>query len=171
MPASGERSTSRATPPAGGQLVLSLPLSADADDVSGLGNHGTLVGSAVILGGAFQVTGWKAHHVSHYFVRRRANVGKPQQETTCRRFPKAGVVCDCKSHLILSIIPGRGPAPDIPHFPPAFTGGDRNGVECALWWPSLDHDQPHRPSNRADGNCRLGLARMVRTRAQNSRRS
>jgi hypothetical protein len=65
---------------------------------------------------ALDGTGFEAHHVSHYFVRRRAKGGKSQQETTYRRFPKAGVVCDCKSHLILSITPGRGPAPDVPHF-------------------------------------------------------
>lgn len=26
------------------------------------------------------------------------------------------MLCDCKSHLILSIAPSRGPAPDVPHF-------------------------------------------------------
>ncbi|MBL9089673.1 MAG: hypothetical protein JNL96_00510, partial [Planctomycetaceae bacterium] len=35
---------------------------------------------------------------------------------TYRRFPKAGVLCDCRSHLILSIVPSRGPSPDVPHF-------------------------------------------------------
>ena len=55
-------------------------------------------------------TGFEAHHVSRYFVRRRANNGKTRHDTTCRRFPKAGVLCDCRSHLILSI------APDVPHF-------------------------------------------------------
>lgn len=65
---------------------------------------------------ALDGTGFEAHHVSHYFVRRRANNGKTRHDTTYRRFPKAGVLCDCKSHLILSITPGRGPAPDVPHF-------------------------------------------------------
>lgn len=65
---------------------------------------------------ALDGTGFEVHHVSHYFVRRRANNGKTRHDTTYRRFPKAGVLCDCRSHLILSITPGRGPAPDIPHF-------------------------------------------------------
>lgn len=65
---------------------------------------------------ALDGTGFEAHHVSHYFVRRRANNGKTRHDTTYRRFPKAGVLCDCRSHLILSVTPGRGPAPDIPHF-------------------------------------------------------
>ncbi len=65
---------------------------------------------------ALDGTGFEAHHVSHYFVRRRANNGKTRHDTTYRRFPKAGVLCDCKSHLILSVTPGRGPAPDLPHF-------------------------------------------------------
>jgi hypothetical protein len=65
---------------------------------------------------ALDGTGWEAHHVSHYYVKRRANNGKTRHETTYRRFPKAGVLCDCRSHLILSIVPGRGPGPDVWHF-------------------------------------------------------
>lgn len=65
---------------------------------------------------ALDGTGFEAHHVSHYFVRRRANNGKTRHDTTYRRFPKASVMCDCRSHLILSIVPGRGPAPDVPYF-------------------------------------------------------
>ncbi|MCE9603941.1 MAG: transposase, partial [Planctomycetia bacterium] len=65
---------------------------------------------------ALDGTGWESRHVSAYFVRRRANNGKTWHDTTYRHFPKAGLVCDCRSHLILSIVPGRGPAPDVPHF-------------------------------------------------------
>ncbi|MBI3837670.1 MAG: transposase, partial [Planctomycetia bacterium] len=49
-------------------------------------------------------------------MRRRAKGGKTWQKTTYQRFPKAGILCDCRSHLILAVVPGRGPAPDIPHF-------------------------------------------------------
>jgi len=61
-------------------------------------------------------SGWEAHHVSHYYVNRRASCSKYWQKTTYARFPKAGVLCDCASHLILAIVPGRGPGPDIKHF-------------------------------------------------------
>jgi len=65
---------------------------------------------------ALDGTGWESRHASRYFVSRRAKGLKTRQDTTYRRFPKAGVLCDCRSHLILSIVPGRGPAPDVPHF-------------------------------------------------------
>jgi len=65
---------------------------------------------------ALDGTGWESRHASHYYVRRRAKGGKSWQKTTHQRFPKAGVVCDCRSHLILAVVPGCGPAPDIPHF-------------------------------------------------------
>jgi len=65
---------------------------------------------------ALDSSGFEAHHVSHYFVRRRAKAGKRWQTTTYKRFPKLAVLCDCDSHLILSAVAGRGPGPDITHF-------------------------------------------------------
>jgi len=65
---------------------------------------------------ALDSSGFEAHHVSHYFVRRRAKGTKRWQTTTYKRFPKLGVLCDCDSHLILSAVAGRGPGPDITHF-------------------------------------------------------
>jgi hypothetical protein len=65
---------------------------------------------------ALDGTGWESRHASHYYVRRRAKGGKSWQKTTYQRFPKAAVLCDCRSHLIMAVVPGRGPAPDIPHF-------------------------------------------------------
>ncbi len=63
-------------------------------------------------------TGWESHHVNHYYVKRRASCSKYWQKTTYARFPKAGLLCDCASHLILAIVPARGPGPDIKHFRP-----------------------------------------------------
>ena len=65
---------------------------------------------------ALDGTGWESHHASSYFVRRRASCSKFWQKVTYRTFPKAGVLCDARSHLILSLVPGRGPGPDIKHF-------------------------------------------------------
>jgi hypothetical protein len=44
---------------------------------------------------------------------------------TYTRFPKAGIVCDCSSHLILSIVPERGPGSDGSHFRRAFDRAQR----------------------------------------------
>jgi hypothetical protein len=72
---------------------------------------------------ALDGTGWEAHHVSHYFVKRRASCSKFWQKTTYATFPKAGVLCDAATHLILAVVPGRGPGPDIKHFRQALDEG------------------------------------------------
>jgi hypothetical protein len=69
---------------------------------------------------ALDGTGLESHHASTYDVRRRAAGGKTWQKTSYTRFPKAGILCDCRSHLILAVVPGRGPKPDIQHFRPAL---------------------------------------------------
>jgi hypothetical protein len=65
---------------------------------------------------ALDGTGLESRHASIYYVRRRAAGGKTWQKTTYARFPKAGILCDCRSHMILAVAPGRGPKPDIQHF-------------------------------------------------------
>jgi hypothetical protein len=69
---------------------------------------------------ALDGTGFESRHASNYYVRRRAKGGKSLQETTYSRFPKAGIVCDTASHLILAIVVEQGPGPDITHFRPAL---------------------------------------------------
>ena len=72
---------------------------------------------------AIDSSGFEAHRVSNYFVRRRAPYGKQTgiwQVTTYRRFPKLGLVCDCTSHLILAAVPHRGPRPDFDHWSQAM---------------------------------------------------
>ncbi len=65
---------------------------------------------------ALDGTGLESHHASHYYVCRRAKGGKTWQNITYRHFPKAGILCDCQSHLILAVVPGRGPRSDMRHF-------------------------------------------------------
>jgi Transposase DDE domain len=68
---------------------------------------------------ALDGTGFESHHASSYYVRRREKGGEFAGKThalTYRRFPKAGILCDCASHMILAVVPGRGPSPDSPHF-------------------------------------------------------
>jgi hypothetical protein len=65
-------------------------------------------------------TGLESHHASDYYVRRKAKGKDFKQSLTYRHFPKAGVVCDCQSHLILAIVPHRGPGPDFKHFHRGF---------------------------------------------------
>jgi Transposase DDE domain len=77
------------------------------------------LGSRVPLA-AMDGTGLESHHASAYYVRRRAKGKDFKQSMTYNSFPKAGIVCDCRSHLILSIVPQRGPGSDASHFRQAF---------------------------------------------------
>jgi hypothetical protein len=36
------------------------------------------------------------------------------------RYPYAAITCDCASHLVLAVVPGRGPGPDDPYLQPAL---------------------------------------------------
>lgn len=65
---------------------------------------------------ALDASGFEAHRVSHYFVRRRAKGGRHWQSTTYRCFPKLALLCDCANHIILAAAAERGPGPDITHF-------------------------------------------------------
>lgn len=66
---------------------------------------------------AIDGTGFESRHISAYFVKRRARACKTGYETTTyTRYPTANLLCDCDSHLVLSVATGRGPGPDDPYF-------------------------------------------------------
>jgi hypothetical protein len=66
---------------------------------------------------AIDGTGFETRHISAYFVKRRARACKIGYETTTyTRYPTANLLCDCDSHLVLSVATGRGPGPDDPYF-------------------------------------------------------
>lgn len=89
-------------------------------------------------------SGWESHHVSHYYVKRRASCSKYWQKTTYARFPKAGVLCDCASHLILAVVPARGPGPDITHFRPLLDQGLRRvRIDTAAFDAGYDAEHAH----------------------------
>ncbi|HEX3654773.1 MAG TPA: IS5 family transposase [Pirellulales bacterium] len=101
------------------------------------------LGSSVPLA-AGDGTGWESHHVSHYYVKRRASCSKYWQKTTYARFPKAGILCDCASHMILSIVPGRGPGPDIKHFRPLLDQGlQRTRIDTVALDAGYDAEHTH----------------------------
>ena len=81
---------------------------------------------------AMDGTGLESHHASDYYVRRRAKGRDFKQSLTYKHFPKAGIVCECRSHLILSIVPERGPGPDFSHFHRAFDQAQRRVRITAL---------------------------------------
>jgi hypothetical protein len=66
-------------------------------------------------------TGLEAGQVSPYFVRRRAKGQKapenPHQTTSYTRFPKAELVVDCATHVVLAAVTAVGPRPDTNRLP------------------------------------------------------
>jgi hypothetical protein len=61
-------------------------------------------------------TGLESRHMSRYYVKRRSRGGERDQETTYARYPKVVFVVDCRSHMILAAVPGRGPGSDLVQF-------------------------------------------------------
>ena len=66
--------------------------------------------------GAVDSTGMESRHISSYYVKRRSRDPGKWQTTTYTRFPKLGLVCDCRTHVVLSLLATRGPTPDINQF-------------------------------------------------------
>ena len=95
---------------------------------------------------ALDSSGFEAHHVSHYFVRRRSSgPGKNLQKMTYRRYPKLALVVDCQTHLILAAVPGRGPSPDVPHVIEAVLAArTRRVIETILADAGYDAEWVHR---------------------------
>jgi hypothetical protein len=75
---------------------------------------------------AIDGTGFESHHVSAYFVKRKAKGEEKYQRTTYTRYPKVGIVVDSDTHLVLSGVPSRGPYPDIVHFEKAIVLAEKN---------------------------------------------
>ena len=61
-------------------------------------------------------TGLESRHVSRYYVKRRAKSGDADPVRTYAHFPKVVFVIDCRSHMILAAVPGRGPGSDLVQF-------------------------------------------------------
>jgi hypothetical protein len=72
---------------------------------------------------AMDGTGFESQHASRYYVERCKKGQNAKTPLTYRRFPKAGLLGDTKSHLILAVVPGQGPGPDILHFPTCLDRG------------------------------------------------
>jgi len=67
---------------------------------------------------ALDSTGLDCGRRSHYYVRRR-HAGKPGlHRVTYSRFAKFEASFDCRSHLLLAVLVGRGPRPDVDRFVP-----------------------------------------------------
>src|SRR5205823_4273062 len=70
---------------------------------------------------AIDGTGFETRHISAYYVKRRQKGQKTAYQTmTYTRYPYAALACDCASHIVLAVIPGRGPGSDLRYFEPSL---------------------------------------------------
>jgi hypothetical protein len=67
---------------------------------------------------AFDSTGLDLGHRSAYFVRRRHGSTKRWQTVAYSRFAKLEAAIDCRTHLLVGVLVGRGPRPDVDRFVP-----------------------------------------------------
>lgn len=87
--------------------------------ILGIAQDISLMKKSVALS-AIDSTGFESHYTSSYFVRRKAKGGEQHQTTHYTRFPKVGIVADCRAYLVLAGIPSWGPSPDILHWKEAI---------------------------------------------------
>ena len=94
---------------------------------------------------AMDGTGLESRHISRYFIKRRERGVHPlYQTTTYRRFPKLGAVCDCSSHVILSVVASRGPSADSLHYERALTDAVRRvPIDILLADAGYDSERAH----------------------------
>lgn len=94
---------------------------------------------------AIDSTGFESHHVSSYFVRRKAKGGDSVQETTYTHFPKSGIVADCRSYIVLAVLPSWGPSPDILHWKDALHEAlKRISLRTVVADAGYDSEEAHR---------------------------
>lgn len=116
---------------------------------------------------ALDGTGLESHHVSAYFVRRKAKGQNAYQMTTYTRYPKVGIVSDCDTHLILSGVPSRGPFPDIVHFEKAITEAEKNThLRILTADAGYDSERAHRFAREEHGIRTIIPARIGRPTEQ-----
>jgi hypothetical protein len=88
-------------------------------------------------------TGMESRHVSRYYAKRRS-AGDVDPARTYAYYPKVVFVVDCQSRMILSAVPGRGPASDLVQFGRAWTQAVRRArIDTLLADADFDAERIH----------------------------
>lgn len=119
------------------------------ETVDGAVKHGVMKRKIKLA--AIDGTGFESRHVSTYYAKRKqkttGNKGRKR-----RRFPKTGLVCDCQSHIILAVVPGRGPMPDDKHFKPALKrAAGKAKIDTLLADAGYDGEPSHKYAREEHG--------------------
>ena len=100
---------------------------------------------------AIDGTGFESRHVSLYYAKRQQKTLIDKRRWR-RRYPKVGIVCDCHSHFILSVVPGRGPIADDKHFRPALRqAAVRSKIDTLLADAGYDSESAHEFARETHG--------------------
>ena len=103
---------------------------------------------------ALDATGLESRHVSAYYRSRQEKAGKTggKRKQTHPRHPKMGLVCDVRSHIILAVVPTRGPGPDIAHFRSALDQTlDHARIDTLLADAGYDSEPSHQYARNTCG--------------------
>jgi len=94
---------------------------------------------------ALDGTGFESRHISAYFVKRCERACKTGYlTTTYTRYPYANLLCDCRTHIVLGVVTGRGPGPDDPYYEPVLRqAATRIRVATLLADAGFDSERAH----------------------------
>jgi hypothetical protein len=104
---------------------------------------------------ALDSTGLDCGHASRYYIRRRNGAAKQWQTVTYTRYAKLEAAFDCRSHLMVGVLVGRGPRPDSDRFVPLVDATLVNNVQVdsALADAGYDSEANHRYAREVCGIC------------------
>jgi hypothetical protein len=101
---------------------------------------------------ALDSTGLDCGHASRYYIRRRNGAKKDWQTVAYSRYAKLEAAFDCRSHLMLAALAGRGPRVDTDRFVPLLDATLANvRVEAALADAGYDSEPNHRHAREQCG--------------------
>jgi hypothetical protein len=101
---------------------------------------------------ALDSTGLDCGHASRYYVRRRCGAKKQWRTVAYSRYAKLEAAFDCRTHLLVGVLVGRGPAVDTSRFVPLLEATLANArVEAALADAGYDSEPNHRHARERRG--------------------
>ena len=101
---------------------------------------------------ALDSTGLDCGHASRYYVRRRNGAKKRYQTVTYARYAELEAAFDCRTHLMLGALAGRGPRPDVDRFAPLLDEAPADArITAALADAGYDSEANHRHARERRG--------------------
>jgi hypothetical protein len=101
---------------------------------------------------AFDSTGLECGHRSIYYIRRRNGAQKRWQTVGYSRYAKLEVAAECRSHLLVGVLVGRGPRVDVDRFVPLMDTTLTNvQLDAALADAGYDSEPNHDYARRKRG--------------------